>query len=52
MPVHIKIEEDGCPYPRARLVDWLKICGPEDDNCYAPRNHVPVVMDYSTDTAE
>ena len=45
LPIKIQISEYGCPYPMARQEDWLKVCGPADDNCYAARTNEPVFLD-------
>ena len=39
LPVRVHFDPDTfCLYPRAIEEDnWLRICGPEDRNCYAPR---------------
>jgi len=44
LPVRVHVDPDTfCLYPRAIKEDnWLKICGEEDRNCYAPRHGEPV----------
>ena len=44
LPVRVHVDPDTfCLYPRAIEEDkWLRICGPEDRNCYAPKFGDPV----------
>lgn len=44
LPIRIHVDRNtACLYPRAKIEDnWLKVCGPEDDNCYVPRPGEPI----------
>lgn len=50
LPIRVHVSDNGCPYPMTRQEDWIRVCGPQDDNCYAPRNDIPVFLDVYEDS--
>lgn len=53
LPIKINTNRNnGCPYPEIRQREWIQVCGPRDDNCYAPRYQAPVYLDKFEDTME